>query len=204
MKTLVENFKRQELFDYYNSATIPFSCITTKIDITNIYKLCKVKKHYYATIGYYLTMALNRVEEFKYSYQDGKIYKYDVIHPSFVDIKEDNTIGFYMCHLQDNYDDYIKEFDETKSRFLKGEKVPFEDEMSVVWLSCQPWFNFSSLVPPIRREISIPQLIWDKFSFENDRCYINLMIMAHHGLVDGYHIGQLIKAINDVISEIEV
>lgn len=96
MRTEIKNFKRQELFDMFNSRTNPFSFVTTRIDITNIYKLCEKKKNYYATIGYYLTIALNEVEEFKYTYQDGHIYKYDKIHPSFTDIKEDNIIGFLL------------------------------------------------------------------------------------------------------------
>ena len=198
----VKDFKRQELFDMYNSRTNPFAIITTKIDITNIYNLCKIKKHYYASIAYFLTKAMNNVEEFKYRYIDGKIYKCDVIRPSFTDILEDHTIGFYTCEMLDDYDAFLKHFDEVKNLFLKGNynEEPKED---VVWLSCQPWFNFTGAIPPFDRKITIPQLNWDRFSFEGDRCYINLLIMAHHGFADGYHIGKLVKSIEETIANIK-
>ncbi|MCX4364322.1 MAG: CatA-like O-acetyltransferase [Bacilli bacterium] len=198
----IENFKREEIFNMYNSRTNPFSFVTTRIDITNIYNLCKVKKHYYATIAYYLTKAMNNVDEFKYRYIDGKIYKCDVIRPSFTDILEDNTIGFYTCEMLDDYDEFLKHFDAIKGKFLKGE-YHGKEEHDVVWISCQPWFNFTGVVPPFEKSITIPQLNWDRFTFEGDRCYINLMIMVHHGFADGYHIGKLIENIENIIRDIK-
>lgn len=198
----VKDFKRQELFNMYNSRTNPFSIVTTKIDITNIYNLCKVKKHYYASIAYFLTKAMNNVDEFKYRYINNKIYKCDIIKPSFTDILDDNTIGFYTCEMLDDYDAFLAHFDEIKTSFLKREYEGKEDH-EVVWLSCQPWFNFSGVIPPYDKNITIPQLNWDRFTFENDRCYINLMIMVHHGFADGYHIGQLIESIENTIKDIK-
>jgi len=70
-------------------------------------------------------------------------------------------------------------------------------------LSCQPWFNFTGVIPPFDKSITIPQLIWDRFTFEGNRCYINLMIMVHHGFADGYHIGKLIEKIENTIQNIK-
>ncbi len=198
----IENFKREEIFKMYNSRTNPFSFVTTRIDITNIYNLCKVKKHYYATIAYYLTKAMNNVDEFKYRYIDGKIYKCEVIRPSFTDILEDNTIGFYTCEMLDDYDDFLEHYDVIKEKFLRRE-YRGEETQDVVWLSCQPWFNFTGVIPPFDKSITIPQLIWDRFTFEGNRCYINLMIMVHHGFADGYHIGKLIEKIENTIQNIK-
>lgn len=204
MKTEIKDFERREMFEYYNSATTPFVSVTVRIDITNIYNFCKVRGNYYATIGYYLTKALNTVDEFKHAFEDGKFYKYDVIHPAFTDIREDKSLGFYMCDMVDDYDEFISEFTQTKKKFLNREETKSQDGKRVVWLSCQPWFHFTSLVPPLRREISIPQLIWDKFDFVDDKVFVNLMIMGHHGFVDGYQIGELVSAIEKVIADVGV
>lgn len=203
MKKEVRDFKRKELFDLYNSRMNPFAIVTTKIDITNIYNLCLKKKHIYGTIGYYLTLALNDIEEFKYTYEDGKIYKCDKMIPNFADIRNDTSLGFYECDLKDNYDDFIKEYELTKEQFLNGTYAEKTWNDGVVWLSCQPWYHFSSLVPPFDKNTTVPQLIWDKFSFEEDKCYINLMIFVHHGFADGYHIGKLITKIEEVINNIQ-
>lgn len=204
MRQEVTNFSRKDLFEHYNANDNPFSFVTTRIDITNIIDLCKKYGKYYASIGYFLTKAINNVEQFKYSYEEGKIYKYDVLNPSFVDIREDGNIGFYAVPFDDDYHKFMEQYGTIKEQFKNGKYVNEEKTGGEVWLSCEPWFNFSACVPPFNKKITIPQLIWDKFIFENDRCYVNLMIMSHHGFVDGFHIGKLIQEIEKVISEIKI
>lgn len=206
MKHLInkKDFNRLEVFEYYNARSNPFAIITTKIDITNIYNLCKIKKHYNATIGYYLTKALNQVEEFKYTYENESFYKGDTIHPSFTDMREDHTIGYFLCEFTDDYNEFIKRYDLQKRAFINGENTNKEIDDSVVWISCEPWFHFSGLVPPFDKSITVPQLIWDKFSLENDKCFINLMIFIHHGFADGYHIGMFINKVNELINNIKL
>ncbi len=204
MKKKIEYFNRQPTFDFYKDKTNPFSIVTTKIDITNIYKLCKKYKHIYATIGYYFTKAMNEVEQFKYTYENGIIYKGERIHPSFTEIREDKSIGFFSCPLIDNYESFIEEYKKRRQSFLDGDVIEEIDDDAVVWLSCEPWFNFSQVVPPFDRYTTIPQMIWDRFQFDNDRCYVNLMIFVHHGFADGYHIGLLINKIEELISLIVV
>lgn len=204
MKVLVEKFNRQETFDHYKNKTNPFSIVTTRIDITKIHELCKTKKHIYATIGYYLTKAMNEVEEFKYIYENGKIYKGDTIHPSFTEMREDKSIGYFYCPLVEDYDEFIEIYDREKANFLNGTAKETVTDDVEVWLSCEPWFNFSQAVPPFDNEITVPQMIWDRFQIENNRCYINLMIFVHHGFADGYHIGKLLSKIEEEINKIKI
>ena len=39
---------------------------------------------------------------------------------------------------------------------------------------------------------------------EEDKCYIDVMIMAHHGFVDGSHIGAFINEFRKLIENIEI
>ena len=203
MKTKVENFERQELFDMYDSRTNPFSIITTRIDITNIYELCKTKKNIYGTIGYYFTKAMNKIDAFKYVKLDGEIYKYDILNLNYVELLDDGNIGFFTSKFYDDYEEYLENYIKTKNEFMKTKQYNGNEEDGEVWLSCEPWFNFSGIIPPFDKNISTPQLIWDKFIFDNEHVYVNLMIMAHHGFVDGSHIGALINNINEEISKIK-
>lgn len=181
----------------------PFSIITTKIDVTNIYNFCKEKKNVYGTMGFYFTKAMNKVKQFKYIKKDGEIYIYDYLSPSYVETLEDGNIGFFLVPFVDNYDEFIENYKNIKQKFLTNTYVFEGEDLGEVQLSCLPWFNFTSAIPPFDKDITTPQLIWDKFSFENDRVYVNLMIMAHHGFVDGSHIGKLIDSINEEISKIK-
>lgn len=87
--------------------------------------------------------------------------------------------------------------------FQNGSAIIVENEKDEIWLTCTPWFSVSSVVTPFDKNITIPQFLWDKFSFENNRCYINLNIMAHHGFVDWYHISLFLKEFNEIVKNID-
>lgn len=202
MKTKIENYKRKEIFAHYDKNTNPFAAVTTKLDITNIYNLCREKGHFYATLGYYLTKSMCEIEEFRYTYEDGEFYLFDTIIPNYTDLDDDEMIGFFDVPLEADYEDYLTTFDAAKARFLNGESAEPSSNGAPLWLSCEPWFKATSIMPPFDKETRIPQLIWDRYEIENDRCYINLTIFFHHGFADGYHIGKFIDVINKNIAKI--
>lgn len=200
MRKEITNFERQELFDYYNSKDNPFIYLTTKVDITNIYNKCK---NYYPTIGYIITLAVNKIDNFKYRYENNKIYKYDLLKPNFTHVFNDNNIGFFTCDMKEKYDDFLNEYNSIKNKFLETNKSYANIDQGEVWFSCTPWFSMTSLITPFDKTITIPQFIWDKFDLENDKCYINLTIMVHHGFVDGVHIGLFLNKLNKIIENID-
>lgn len=159
------------------------------------------KKHIYAKMGYYLCLALNEVDEFKYRYEENKFYKYDKISPSYTEQYSDGTIGFFTVPFKSDYETFIKDYVKIKDKFLKRDYEE-KEQQDVVWLSCEPWFNFTSVVSPYEKDLTIPQLIWDKFIFIEDRVYTNLMIMSHHGFVDGAHIGKFLNILDEKITQI--
>lgn len=202
MKTEIKEFKRMELFKCFQEKTNPFSFVTTEIDITNLYQFCKKNKNFYATIGYYVALAMNSIDEFKYRYEENKIYKYDKINPVFTQMFEDETIGFFRCELTEDYNIFIEEFLNTQKKFKKNHQSYANQDQAEVWLSCEPWFHATSLIPPFDKKAIIPQVIWDQFNIKDDRCYINLMVMIHHGFADGYHIGKFFNKFSELVENI--
>ena len=201
MKQEVKDFERIDLFNHYNSKYNPFIFLTTKVDITNIYNKCK---NHYASIGYFITLAANKIDNFKYRNENGKIYKYDILKSNFtIMFEESQDIWFFTCEPKDNYNDFIKEFKSKKDELFNNHRLDTYTDDGELWFSCTPWYNFSSLITPFDKSVTIPQFLWDKFSFESDRCYINLMIMAHHGFVDGYHIKLFLDEFNKIVENID-
>jgi len=62
----ITNFKRQALFNHYNSCDNPFIIITVKIDVTNVVEFCKTNKNFYGTLGYLITKTVNQIDAYKY------------------------------------------------------------------------------------------------------------------------------------------
>lgn len=200
MKKEIINFERQKLFNHYNKNDNPFIYLTTKIDITNIYHKCK---NYYPSIAYLITLAVNQIDNFKYRYEDNKIYKYDILKPNFTHLFNDHNIGFFTCDNKETYTEFLNEYQNMKDKFLNTNKSYANSDQGEIWFSFVPWYNVSSLITPFNKTTTIPQFIWDKFNFENNKCYINLTIMVHHGFIDGYHIGLFLEKLNNIIENID-
>ncbi len=200
MITEVVEFNRKELFNHYNSCDNPFIICTTKIDVTNVVNYCKKHKNFYATLGFLITKTANQVEAFKYRYSDGKIYYCDNIKSNYTQMYEENAIGYFDVEYTDDYNKYIQNFLKIQTKFKEDKNYIVENDLNEVWLSCVPWFTFTSLIPPFSKKISIPQFIWDKYESEKGKYYINLMIMVHHGFADGSHVGNFINLLKENIA----
>lgn len=196
----VKDFKRKEVFNHYHSFSNPFIITTIKIDITNIVNYCKKHKNFYATFGFLITKTVNQIDAFKYRYKDGKIYFCDEVKSNYTQMYEDNTIGYFGLPATNDFDEYIENFIKIQKKFMEDKKYQSENNLDEIWMSCEPWFSFTSLVPTFSKEISIPQFIWDKYENIDGKYYINLMIMVHHGFADGFHIGEFIRILEENIS----
>ena len=200
MKVEVKNFDRAEQFGWYHNKDNPFLFVTTKLDITNIYNKCK---NHCASIAYFITLVVNDIDNFKYRYEDGKIYKYDVVKPNFTQMFDDHNIGYFTCDFKDNYSAFIVEYKKVQEKFIKNQESCTADDQGEIWFSCSPWFQINSMVTPYDKSITVPQFLWDKFTLEDGKCFINLTISVHHGFADGYHIGLFLQKLNDIIENLD-
>ena len=74
--------------------------------------------------------------------------------------------------------------------------------LDYLFVTCLPWMRFTSIDHPIARNgpISIPNIAVGQFAFDAQGVRFPLAVQAHHGLVDGMHIAQLISAIQSNLS----
>jgi len=196
----IKNFKRIELFNHYHECNNPFVIITTKIDVTNVVNYCKKNKNFYATLGFLITKTANQVDAFKYRYHKGKFYFCDEVISNYTQMLSEDSIGYFNVPFINEFNEYKKEFLKIQKEFIDTNKYTTENKLNAIWLSCSPWFSFSSLIPPFNKEVTIPQFIWDKYEYDNEKYFINLMIMVHHGFADGSHIGKFMNLLKENIN----
>ena len=115
-------------------------------------------------------------------------------------MQKNEDIGFFNVPYKENFDEYINDYINIQKEFLdKGVSI-IDNSINEIWISCAPWFSFNGLITPFDKEITIPQFIWDKYEKINDKYFVNLMIMVHHGFADGYHVGQFINNLQENIN----
>ena len=200
MKVFDKNeWDRYDTFTHYDARTNPFVIISSKVDITNIYNIAK--RHHlsmYAAIGYIIAKTANEFDGFKTRKDNDKFIVYDNVIPNFTENIDGENIYFFDVELDADINKFNEEFIKTRELF-KNQKAIFESKPNEIWLSCAPWFSFNTITPPYDHNILIPQFIWDKFNKEENKVTTNLMIMIHHGFMDGYQIGMFYKKLEENI-----
>lgn len=203
-----KDWPRQFMCDFYKDFEIPFFSITMPLDVTNLQAHTKLfGTSFYYSLVYLSIKALESIEEFHYKIRGNDIVYQEQLIPSFTDMKK-GTTNFYICTvaIEENecMDDFAKRVrikSNNQNNFLEEN---CDDEDKKVYISCQPWFDFTSLVEEIKCDVddSIPHLNWGKYIFQNGRLVMHYCIRVNHRLVDGYHVGLFINKLQELINNI--
>ena len=201
----IENWNRKEHFDFFSKMEEPFFGITIKINCTKAYKKAKELKVSFFT--YYLhktLLAVNAIENFRFRIIDNEIIVCDTIDASATILRADNTFGFSHMKFSDdllifhqNVTAEINRINTTTGLFTK------EYPNNLIHFSSLPWVNFQSFshARSFTLPDSCPKISFGKMTIsKKQKRKISVSIHVHHGLVDGYHVGQFVELLQELMN----
>lgn len=156
---------------------------------------------------YYLhksILAINAIENFKYRIEDGNVHCYDEIHASATIIRADKTFGFSLMNYIESVLDFkimaeqeMERIQQTPGLFTR------EFPKNVIHFSAIPWINFTSLTHARSFSFpdSCPKISFGKLMTLGTKKNISMTIAAHHGLVDGYHMGLFVDELQRLLDQ---
>lgn len=196
-KLNIETWNRKEHFLFFKQMEEPFFGITITVDCTKAYD--KAKKLDVSFFTYYLhktLVAVNSIEPFRYRILNDEVYIFDRIDVSSTILREDKTFGF----SQIGYSEDLNEFAEnTKNEIARIQITTglFTREYSenLIHFSALPWINFTSFshARSFSWPDSCPKISFGKMTEENGKKTMSMSIHVHHGLMDGYHVGEFVE-----------
>lgn len=209
MKTLldIENWNRKEHFLFFKQMEEPFFGVTVEIDCTKSYETAKALDTSFFIYYLYKTLvAVNTVESFRYRISEDKIFVHDKINGSATIGREDGTFGFSLIEYNSDFTVFektalteIERIQNTTGLFTRT----FEED-NVIHFSAIPWLNFTSLSHA--RSYSFPDSC-PKISFgkmmvaENGKRTMSMSVHVHHGLIDGFHLGQFVDYFQEIMNQ---
>lgn len=198
-----ENWERNNHYNFFKNFDNPFYNITFNLDITNLYKYCKNYNISIFLAYLYITIkAANEIMEFKLRIENGKLYKYNRIHPFTTILNNNNTFNFCDLNYYDNFPKFSKEAKKRIERIKNNNELVVKDyRKDVIHFSTIPWIKFTSISHSrnFNTEDSVPKIVFGKIDEFNDKFYIPISTELHHSLADGYHIGLFHDLLNDYI-----
>lgn len=197
----MQSYKRKEHFAYFCNLAYPYVGVTVNIDITDLIEKIKLKNlPFFFTICYCVSRAANHVPEFRQRIIDSRIVEFDRCRTSHTVALEDGT--YCYCELEDTmeYSEYIiYATEEQEKAKQKGSIEETEDETAdKFFISTLPWISYTSLVQPVPVPAdSNPRITWGRYYKQGDRVLIPVSVLCHHALVDGKHIAEFYKALEE-------
>lgn len=198
-------WKRKEQFDFFRTYDEPFFGVCFDLDISKIYSQAKQNKHsVFLTYLYFIMKAVNSIEEFKYRILDDKPILFEKINVSSTIARPDHTFGFSYFKFHDDFQLFCEEA-SIEIDAVKHSKSLSSDfnKLDVIHFSSLPWIQFTSISHARSFKVSdcIPKITCGKI-YQNENTFkLPIAIHVHHALMDGYHIGEFNKNINQFMNE---
>ena len=201
----LDTWNRKEHFLFFKQMEEPFFGITTVIDCTNAYQ--KAKEYDVSFFTYYLhktLIAVNAIEPFRYRISNDEIYVFDRIDASATIMREDKTFGFSQIEFDA---DLTKFAENTKNEIARIQKttglITREYSENLIHFSALPWINFTSFshARNFTYPDSCPKISFGKMMDEKGKKTMSMSIHVHHGLMDGYHVGEFVALFEKLMND---
>ena len=199
----LETYNRKEQFNFFKDFEEPFFGITTTVDLTRAYAYCKANA--LPIFAYYLhaaNTAVNAIPNFRQRIHKGKIIAYERIDVSTTIARPDHTFGFSMIKHEADFNLFKTHFSAEKERVQSTTQLmPHGMTDQGVHYSALPWFNFSAVSHARKFSIndSCPKITFGKIQQDAGQVTLPVSVHAHHALVDGYHVGLLMEAMQKAL-----
>ncbi len=199
----IEKKPRRYLYNLYKEMDYPYVGFTANIDVTNVYQYCKKNElSFFYTMMFLVAKICNEIEEFRYRIHADQVVDYEIIHPSYTILIEEDAFNF--CTVP--YTECFEKFYSTaiqKAKMLKGNLDIYheDDRDDLIYITCIPWISFTHVLHPVNIKSSetIPRIAFGKYFDVQERKIMPVNVQANHSLIDGFHIGKFYRLLNEAI-----
>lgn len=204
-KLNLDTWNRKEHFLFFKQMDEPFFGITTAIDCTKAHaKASKLGVSFFTYYLYNTLVAVNEIEAFRYRIIEDEVYVFDRIDASATILREDKTFGFSMIEFDENILAFAEITKKEIARIQTTTGLLTRDyPENLIHFSALPWINFSSFshARSFTRPDSCPKISFGKMmTDESGKKSMSMSVHVHHGLMDGYHLGEFLTFFEEVMN----
>ena len=198
---------RRKHFELFRGMAYPYFNVCADVDVTALVRAVKQRKaSFTAHIVYPLAKAANAIPAFRQRIRGGTVVEHRVVHPSITVLTDDELFAFcWMTYVEDGRA-FVRSAAAAIERARKVssiEDAPGRDDF--LFMTAIPWVSFTSLMHPVPLSPadSVPRIAWGRYRAQGDRTVMPLCVHAHHGLMDGIHVGRFFEQVQQSIDDVE-
>ena len=112
-KINLRTWPRRDIFSFFSSLDQPFYNVCFRVDVTQLHTYTKT----HGLSFYYVTQAVNEVENLRYTIRGGSVYLLDRRTPSFSDLKKGSEqFRIITCPCEGSLEDFCRAANELAIR----------------------------------------------------------------------------------------
>lgn len=204
----IDDWNRKEHFQYFNSLDYPYLNICGNIDMTNLYRYIKSENlPVFITILYLTSKVANEIQGFRMRIRQENVVLHHMVRPSFTVLNKDKSFSYCTVDFIDSYNEFKNSTQKQIDFIMDNPSIKDEENVDdMLFITSLPWISFTSINHPVnlKPSDSFPRISWGKISINNDKIELPLSIQGHHGLIDGYHIGEYFKKLEEMFRNPEL
>lgn len=209
----LDSYPRRAHLEYFMTMSYPQVTMTAEIDVTDLKKFCKEKNcSFFLTFLHVVALSADSIPQLRQrihklessdeknksvlkegSLVDIEIREYEESPTSHTESTENELYCYCALHHHMPWEEYINMATEQQRKAREKGSLEEDGEIEAFYFpTCIPWVHYTEVIhPSTDRYDSNPRFSWGKFTEDyRGRLMMPLTIMAHHGLVDGLHIGK--------------
>ncbi len=193
----MDRWARKAHYEFFSRFEEPFFGVTVQVDCTSAFDRAKASGHsFFLSYLHKALVAANLVEAFRYRIIDGQVWVYDQVNASPTINRPDGTFGFGYMNYEEDFAVFETNATIEMDRVRNSSGLePAVSGENVIHFSSIPWISFTSLshARSFAQKDSIPKISFGKMTETNGIRSMPVSVHAHHGLMDGYQVGQFLE-----------
>ena len=189
----------------FRNSVEPAFCVTFEADITNFKR--KIKEQglsFTLAMVYAVCKCANEIEAFRYRFLDGKVVLFDRIDTAFTYLNPETEL-FKVVNVP--LVEGMRAYVALAAKKAREQKEYFTGPLGndVFQCSPMPWVTYTHIshTNSGKRDNATPLFDWGKYCAKEEKIVIPISVQAHHSFVDGLHIGQFVKKLQDYFDAYE-
>jgi chloramphenicol O-acetyltransferase type A len=181
----------------------PFFGMSANVDLTAFHPF--VKQHditFTVAIAYVLARAANAIPEFRYRIRDGKVIEHEIVNPSLTILYTEDLFTFSDLKYVEDFAEFAPRAEEIIANTKENPWVVDDPERDDrLYITPIPWLSFTSFDHPMHLSPadSVPRFALGKFFGDSKCLQMPLSVHAHHGVMDGIHMGRYYAEVQDYL-----
>ena len=202
----LETWPRRDHFELFRGFAYPYFNLCADIDVARLVRAVKERgSSFTAHIVYVCAIVANEIPEFRQRIRGDQVIEHPVVHPSTTVLTEEDLFAF--CFFEYSRDPAVFIPSAIEAIHCARENPTLEDEPGrddLLFMTVIPWVSFNALMHPVPLDPpdSFPRIAWGRFREEGERRPMPVSVHAHHGLMDGIHVGRFFDRVQEMINDV--